>query len=93
MHEASEDKFVDIANAIIKRRNSITRLQHQRKLCGLTQKELAEKSGVKIRTLQQYERRAKDINKSSVSSIVALANVLGCKEKDLLEYKIEDDTE
>lgn len=93
MHEASENKFIDIANAIMKRRNSITKLQCQRKLCGLTQKELAKKSGIKLRTIQQYERRAKDINKASVSSIVALANVLGCKVENLLEYKIEDDAE
>lgn len=86
LHEASEDKFVDTANAIIQRRNNSTRLQRQRKLCGLTQKELAEKSGVKLRTLQQYEMRAKDINKASVSTMVALASILSCRIEDLLEF-------
>ncbi|MDY4592434.1 MAG: helix-turn-helix transcriptional regulator [Eubacteriales bacterium] len=86
LHEAAEDKFVDTANAIIQRRNNSTRLQRQRKQCRLTQKELAEKSGVKLRTLQQYEMRAKDINKASVSTIVALASVLGCRIEDLLEF-------
>lgn len=86
LHEASEDKFVDTANAIIQRRNNSTRLQRQRKACGLTQKELAEKSGVKLRTLQQYEMRAKDINKASVSTMDALVSVLGCRIEDLLEF-------
>lgn len=90
LHEASEEKFVDTANAIILRRNNTTRLQRQRKQCGLTQKELAEKSGVKLRTLQQYEMKAKDINKASVSTILALASVLSCRIEDLMEYKVED---
>ena len=88
LHEASEDKFVDTANAIILRRNNTTRLQRQRKQCGLTQKELSEKSGVKLRTVQQYEMKAKDINKAAVSTVLALSTVLGCRIEDLLEYKV-----
>ncbi len=91
LHEASEDKFVDTANAIILRRNNTTRLQRQRKQCGLTQKELSEKSGVKLRTVQQYEMKAKDINKAAVSTVFALSTVLGCRIEDLLEYKVVDD--
>lgn len=91
LHEASEDKFVDTANAIILRRNNTTRLQRQRKQCGLTQKELSEKSGVKLRTVQQYEMKAKDINKAAVSTVLVLSNVLGCRIEDLLEYKVVDD--
>lgn len=91
LYEASEDKFVDTANAIILRRNNTTRLQRQRKQCGLTQKELSEKSGVKLRTVQQYEMKAKDINKAAVSTVFALSTVLGCRIEDLLEYKVVDD--
>ena len=91
LHEASEDKLVDTANAIILRRNNTTRLQRQRKQCGLTQKELSEKSGVKLRTVQQYEMKAKDINKAAVSTVFALSTVLGCRIEDLLEYKVVDD--
>lgn len=91
LHEASEDKFVDTANAIILRRNNTTRLQRQRKQCGLTQKELSEKSGVKLRTVQQYEMKAKDINKAAVSTVLVLSTVLGCRIEDLLEYKVVDD--
>lgn len=88
LHEAAEEKFVDTVNAIIKRKISSTRLQMQRKKCGYSQRELSEKSGVNIRTLQQYEMRAKDINKAAVSTLLGLAKALSCKVEDLLEYEI-----
>lgn len=90
LHEAGEDKFVDTVNAIIRRKNAASKLQQQRKKCGYSQRELAEKSGVNLRTLQQYELKTKDINKASVQSIVALANVLGCRVEDLMEYSAEE---
>ena len=85
LHEASEEKFVDVANSILKRKNIATKLQTVRKAVGLSQKELSEKSGVTLRMIQQYEQRAKDINKASSGNLFALARVLGCKAEDLLE--------
>ncbi len=85
LHEAHENKFVDIINERIKNKVKTTRLQQMRKNCGLSQKELAEKSGVNLRTLQQYELGTKDINKASASSVYALAKVLNCEVEDLLE--------
>ncbi len=35
--------------------------------------------------IQQYEQRAKDINKASAGNLFVLARVLGCKAEDLLE--------
>jgi len=86
LHEASEEKFVDTLNRIIERKSAPAKVQQQRKLCGYSQKELAERSGVNLRTLQQYELKTKDINKASVQTVMALANVLGCSVIDLLEY-------
>ena len=88
LHEAGEDKFVDTVNDIIRKKDMPSKLQQQRKKCGYSQRELAEKSGVNLRTLQQYELKTKDINKASVQSIVALANVLGCRVEDLMEYSL-----
>ena len=85
LHEASEEKFIDVANSILERKNLPTKLQTVRKAVGLTQKELSEKSGVTLRMIQQYEQRAKDINKATASNLFALAQVLGCKAEDLLE--------
>lgn len=86
LHEASEEKFVDTVNHIIRRKNLPTRLQAQRKISGYSQRELAEKVGVNLRTLQQYEIRAKDINKAAGVTLLALAKTLGCRVEDLLEY-------
>ena len=85
LHEASEEKFIDVANSILERKNLPTKLQTVRKEVGLTQKELSEKSGVTLRMIQQYEQRAKDINKATASNLFAVAQVLGCKAEDLLE--------
>lgn len=86
LHEAPEEKFVETLNAIIKRQEQPTRLQMQRKRSGLSQRELAEKSGVNLRTLQQYELGAKDINKAAVKTIVSIVKVLNCTIEDILEY-------
>ena len=94
LHEASEKKFVDTVNRIIRKKNPPTRLQVKRKISGYSQRELAEKVGVNLRTLQQYEIRAKDINRAAGSTLFSLAKVLGCRVEDLLEYdsnEIEDE--
>ena len=85
LHEASEEKFIDVADAIFKHKNLPTKLQTIRKAIGLSQKELSDKSGVTLRMIQQYEQRAKDINKATASNLFALAQTLGCKAEDLLE--------
>lgn len=90
LHEASEEKFVDTVNAIIRRKSNPSKLQLQRKKCGYSQKELSEKAGVNLRTLQQYELKTKDICKASVKTILSLATALGCKPEDLIEYSTED---
>ncbi len=85
LHEASEEKFIDVANSILERKSLPTKLQKIRKETGLSQKALSEKSGVTLRMIQQYEQRAKDINKATVSNLFALAQTLGCRAEDLLE--------
>ena len=85
LHEAAEDKFVDVVNSIIERKTTTTKLQELRKNIGYSQRELAEKSGVNLRTLQQYELKAKDINKAAATTLLALSKTLGCRIEDLLE--------
>lgn len=85
LHEAAEDKFVDVVNSIIERKITTTKLQELRKNIGYSQRELAEKSGVNLRTLQQYELKAKDINKAAATTLLAISKTLGCRIEDLLE--------
>ena len=51
-------------------------MQKRRKDAGLTQKELAERSGVKLRTIQQYEMSAQNINKVAAEPLLQLAKTL-----------------
>lgn len=90
LHEAAEDKFVDTINRMIRRNNPPTQLQILRKSMGYSQKTLAEKSGVTLRMIQQYEQRAKDINKAAGINLAALSQTLGCKVEDLLEQSLDE---
>ena len=90
LHEAAEEKFVDTVNRMIRRKDPATRLQTLRKSAGYSQKTLAEKSGVALRMVQQYEQRAKDINKATGINLVALARTLGCQVEDLLEPSVAE---
>ena len=89
LHEAAEEKFVDTLNNMIRRKKSPTQLQILRKSIGYSQKELAEKSGVSLRMIQQYEQRAKDINKAAGTNLLSLAQTLGCRVEDLMEAEID----
>lgn len=84
LHEAHESKFVDIVDNLIKSRDNKSRLQEIRKYNGLSQRELSEKSGVNIRTIQQYENRSKDIGKAQSNILLALSRALNSRMEDLL---------
>lgn len=53
---------------------------------GLTQKALSERSGVNLRTVQDYESNGGQvIDKASLRTLLNLAKALGCNIKDILE--------
>lgn len=85
LHEASEDKFAQI---VIEKWNNAQAdkkgLKAARKAAGLTQKQLAVQSGVKLRAIQLYEQNQLDLRRASVSSALALANTLSCAIEDLV---------
>lgn len=85
-HETAEERFTDAIEDLIHSANTPVKLQTLRKREGLSQRQLAEKSGVSLRAVQQYEQRQKDINKAQASSLAAMARILGCRIEDLLEY-------
>lgn len=84
-HEASEEKVVEVLDCRMRLMAYATRLQVLRRESGLSQRELSEKSGVNIRMIQQYEIKAKDINKAAGKTLIAMARVLGCQMEELLE--------
>ena len=83
LHEAPDEKTVEIIENRLC--NKIVNLKRYRENLDLSQSQLAEQSGVSIRTIQAYEQKEKDINKASVSILAALAEVLKCSINDLLE--------
>ena len=84
LHEASEDK---LAGIVIEKWNKAQAdkkgLKAARRAAGLTQKQLATQSGVKLRAIQLYEQNQLDLRRASVSSALALANTLDCTIEDL----------
>ena len=85
LHEADITKFVDIVDSKIKEYFSETNLKRIRTAYGFTQAELAERSGVSLRSIQMYEQRNKNINKASADTMYSLAKALGCTMEDLIE--------
>lgn len=85
LHEVSEEKAFEVIDSIVKGNEYTTRLCTLRKAAGYSQSELSIASGVSLRMIQQYEQRAKDINKATATNLRCLAIALGCTMEDLLE--------
>ena len=87
-HEMDIRQFCDKMNECYRTAQPETNLKALRQRSGLSQRELAEQSGVPLRTIQQYEQRQKSINKAQAEYLLMLARTLCCDMEDLLE-KIE----
>lgn len=85
LHEADVTKFADIMDSRMKEYFPETNLKRFRTVYGITQAELARRSGVSLRCIQMYEQRNKNINKASVETMYAIAKTLGCTVEDLIE--------
>ena len=85
MHEADISKFVNALDERLKEFYTQTALTRLRIAAGLSQSELAERSGVSVRIIQAYEQRMRDINKAQFVTIANLAQALDCDAIDLLE--------
>lgn len=84
-HEADITKFVDEIDRRMQCRQEESRLARLRAYAGLSQRLLAERSGVSVRMIEQYEQRKKDINRASSSTVYQLSRALNCRMEDLLE--------
>lgn len=67
----------------------MTNLKRLREMRGFTQKELAERSGISLRTLQDYEQGRKPINQAAAITVYNIAQALGSGKRveDLLELE------
>lgn len=85
LHEADIMKFVNIMDEKLSAYYEETNLKRIRSIAKLSQKELAEMSGVSLRQIQLFEQRQRDINKAQAINLFRLSRVLGCRSEDLLE--------
>lgn len=88
-HEMDIRQFVDKMNDLYKAANPETNLKRLRQKAGLSQRELAELSGIPVRMIQQYEQRRKNINKAQAEYLVKLTRLLYCEVEDLMEKQPE----
>lgn len=62
----------------------ITKLEWSRRMAGLTQAQLAEKSGVNIRQIQRVELGEAEAGNLTAKNLIAIADALGVDAKFLL---------
>lgn len=84
-HEADISRFVDAMDARMRECYQETNLKRIRTAYGCSQAELAERSGVGLRSIQMYEQRNKNINKAGADTLLRMARVLGCSMEALME--------
>ena len=84
LHEAPDQKFVEIMNARMSSAEEENMLKRLRKYAGLTQKELSRESGVSLRMVQLYEQGQNDLSKAQAKVVVSLSKTLGCDASELV---------
>lgn len=63
----------------------MSKLKNRRVALGLSQSQLAERSGVGVRMIQHYEQGAKPIDKAQVGTVLRLSVALDCGIGEILE--------
>lgn len=63
----------------------MTKLRVARLAAGLSQSQLAAKSGVGVRMIQHYEQGQKPIDKAQIGTVLRLSVALGCSLGEILE--------
>ena len=88
-HEMSIEHFYEAMDKRMQQEWHETKLKRIREAAGLSQSELAEKSGVSLRSIQMYEQRNNDIDKAQGHTLYKLSVALGCDIEDLLERPMQ----
>lgn len=61
------------------------KLKELRQAAGLSQSQLAEKTGINVRTLQHYEQGSKVFDHARIDTILKVCLTLNCKLEDIVE--------
>jgi DNA-binding XRE family transcriptional regulator len=65
-----------------------SKLKKARVTTGMTQMELANLSGVNVKSISSYEQFPEKINKASIETILKLCDSLGCELDDIIEREL-----
>lgn len=65
-------------------KDNLNNVQNLRKAIGMTQKELADKTGINIRQIQKYEYGEYDAGKMMLKNAISLSDALGCDVRELI---------
>lgn len=86
LHEADVGKFVRVALDKMERyrKASASPVKAMRRNCGLSQEELAQRSGTSLRMIRAYEQKQRDLSKAEAGTVLNLAHVLNCSAEDLM---------
>ena len=63
----------------------MTKLKTLRQAKGLSQSQLAEKTGINVRTIQHYEQGSKNFDHARIDTIMKICIALNCKLEDVIE--------
>ena len=63
----------------------MSKLKQRRTEAGITQKELADKTEISLRTLQHYEQGTKDLTTAAAITVWKIAKALDCTIEDLID--------
>lgn len=61
------------------------KLKEMRQSRGLSQSQLAEKTGINVRTIQHYEQGSKIFDHARIDTILKVCVALGCQLEDIIE--------
>lgn len=84
-HEMDISNFIDTMEELYAAAAGESRLKIIRESRGLSQNELAERSGINVRNIRAYEQGGNEIDKAQAKILYKLSRVLGCEVEDLLE--------
>ena len=84
-HEMDITQICEKLLELYNKRKHQTNLKLFRTEAGLSQSELAQITGVPVRTIQQYEQNKKNINAAKAETVIKLAKALNCSGEMLLE--------
>lgn len=63
----------------------MSKLKKMRQAVGLSQSQLAEKTGINVRTIQHYEQGSKIFDHARLDTILKICIALNCKLEDVIE--------